>query len=66
MKDGKGTPVSGVTPAANAAKPAARNGKITLTKNDLANMRKFGLDPTNKEHLREFAVQTRNINETEA
>lgn len=34
-----------------------RGGKVVLRQSDLETMRKFGLDPTNKQHLREFARQ---------
>lgn len=52
----KGSPVA---PAGNA--PASNTSKktITITKADLNNMRAFGLDPTNKEHLREYARNKR-------
>ena len=32
-----------------------RPGRVELTRADLANMRTFGLDPQNKQHLREYA-----------
>jgi len=52
--------VSPVAPAAaggGAAAPTKPAGKrsITLTKADLENMRTFGLDPSNKAHLQEYA-----------
>lgn len=31
-------------------------GKVRLTKEDLENMRNFNLDPSNKEHVREYAL----------
>lgn len=36
-----------------------RKGKITLKQADLDNMRAFGLDPSNKDHLREYALNKR-------
>lgn len=36
-----------------------RKGKIVLKRSDLDNMRAFGLDPNNKEHLREYALNKR-------
>ncbi len=57
-KKGKQTSASvagvGKAPASNVS-----SRTITLTKADLANMRAFGLDPTNKEHLREYARNKR-------
>jgi hypothetical protein len=52
----KGAPVAGVSNT-----PAARTSSrtIKLNKADLRNMRMFGLDPSNKEHLREFARSKR-------
>ncbi|HYC65580.1 MAG TPA: hypothetical protein VEC14_12680, partial [Reyranellaceae bacterium] len=47
-----GTPRGGAR--ADGAKPA--KGKVTLTQADLDNMRAFGMDPKNKEHLREYAL----------
>ena len=45
-------PVAAVGGGAQSA-PGKRT--VTLNKADLENMRKFGLDPTNKAHLREYA-----------
>jgi len=52
------TPVAGVAPAAVGAK----KNTVRLTSADLAQMARFGLDPKNKEHLREFARQKRAAN----
>ena len=51
-----GSPVAGVS-----SSPASRTSSktIKLNKADLRNMRMFGLDPANKEHLREFARSKR-------
>lgn len=51
-----GSPVAGVS-----SSPASRvsSKTIKLNRADLRNMRMFGLDPTNKEHLREFARSKR-------
>lgn len=46
------SPVAGV--GAAPAKHLSKN-TVRLTRVDLGNMRRFGLDPTNKEHLREYA-----------
>ena len=43
--------------AGGIAKPA--NGAVRLNKIDLINMRRFGLDPSNKAHLREYAISKR-------
>ena len=37
------------------AQSAPGKRTVTLNKADLDNMRRFGLDPTNKAHLREYA-----------
>lgn len=50
-------PVAGSGRSSSASRPT--NGKIVLKKSDLAVMRRFGLDPNNKVHLREFALQKR-------
>lgn len=47
-------PVAGATTGRSAA-PANGRRSIRLTSTDLDNMRRFGLDPANKEHLREYA-----------
>ncbi len=44
----------GSAPASNVSKRT-----ITINKTDIANMRRYGLDPTNKEHLREYARSKR-------
>lgn len=36
-------------------KAASKGNKVTITAEDKANMRRFGLDPTNKEHLISYA-----------
>lgn len=50
------SPVGGVgsAPASNSS-----SRTIKLGKSDLANMRRYGLDPTNKDHLREYARSKR-------
>jgi len=58
-----------VPPAAGSSPPVApvgaggsktvAKGTIRLTKDDLRNMRRFGLDPSNKGHLREYAMSKR-------
>jgi len=56
----KGKPTS--SPVAPASSSPARNtpsNVVKLTKADLSNMRAFGLDPSNKEHLREYAKSKR-------
>ncbi len=35
--------------------PGKKPGTVTLDKNDLSNMRRFGLDPNNAEHCRQYA-----------
>lgn len=55
-----GQPVAAVS-AGSAA--AVRSNKIKLSRSDLDAMRKFGLDPTNKLHLREYAKQVRDARE---
>lgn len=47
-------------PTAGASAPSAgrsNSSKVVLRQSDLATMRQFGLDPTNKMHLKEFARQ---------
>jgi hypothetical protein len=51
-----GSPV-GAVGAAPASNTSSRT--IKLGKSDIANMRRYGLDPTNKEHLREYARSKR-------
>jgi len=53
---GTAPPVAPVTGGGSKAVP---RGTVHLNKNDLSNMRKFGLDPTNKTHLREYALSKR-------
>lgn len=55
------SPVAAVPNGAAAPRAAAAGGKrsVTLTKVDLANMQRFGLDPNNKEHLMEYARNKR-------
>lgn len=50
---------SPVAPAASAPASRTPSNVVKLTKTDLSNMRSFGLDPTNKEHLREYARSKR-------
>lgn len=56
---GKSSPVAPVAAVANPAVRVNGKTKVTLTKADFATMRQFGLDPSNKEHLREFVRQRR-------
>ena len=49
-------PVAAVT--GGGGKPAPK-GSVRLTKIDLANMRRFGLDPSNKTHLKQYALEKR-------
>lgn len=50
-------------PVLGPTRPASRGGeqrgKITLTRSQLENMRAFGLDPNNKQHLIEYAKSVR-------
>lgn len=57
----KRAPSRGGSPVAPATSVAAKKAgkQITLTRADLANMQRFGLDINNKEHLREFARSKR-------
>ena len=56
----KGKPTSSpVAPAVSSPARATSSRVIKLTKSDLTNMRMFGLDPSNKEHLREYARNKR-------
>jgi hypothetical protein len=50
---------SPVAPAGNSPSSNRSSKSITLTKVDLGNMRRFGLDPANKDHLREYARSKR-------
>jgi hypothetical protein len=50
---------SPVAPAASSPSRNTSSKTITLKKADLQNMRTFGLDPNNKEHLREYARSKR-------
>lgn len=50
-------PTGGVQRGAGAA---AGKGKVVLKSADLQNMRAFGLDPANKEHQREYALNKMN------
>jgi len=56
--NGSGGPPVAPVGGLNGSKSAAK-GAIKLNKADLANMRRFGLDPSNKEHLREYARSKR-------
>lgn len=50
------SPVAPTTSSiASSAKTTTGKRAITLTRADLENMRTFGLDPSNKDHLREYA-----------
>lgn len=49
------TPVAPVSSGTSRA--TAPKGKVILTKVDLQKMQRFGLDPSNKAHLREWAKQ---------
>lgn len=46
-------------PRANPAAGPSKH-KVTLTKADLTNMQRFGLDTTNPAHLRQYAIEKRN------
>lgn len=48
------SPVAAVRSGAGSAS-APKKGMVQLTREDLATMRTFGLDPANKAHLKEFA-----------
>lgn len=49
------TPVAPVS--SGTSRSTAPKGKVILTKVDLQKMQRFGLDPSNKAHLREWAKQ---------
>lgn len=49
--------VAGGQPTVGGGVPATRGGKVVLSRQHLENMRTFGLDPGNKEHLKEYARQ---------
>lgn len=45
---------------ASPDRPAPTNrGRVRLTNDDFENMRRFGMDPDNKEHLRRYALEKR-------
>lgn len=48
-----------VAPVGAGGSKVVAKGSVRLNRDDLANMRRFGLDPTNKQHLREYAVNKR-------
>jgi hypothetical protein len=48
-----------VAPVGVGGSKVVAKGSVRLNRDDLANMRRFGLDPTNKQHLREYAVNKR-------
>lgn len=52
-----GTPP--VAPVGAGGSKVVAKGSVRLNRDDLANMRRFGLDPTNKQHLREYAINKR-------
>jgi hypothetical protein len=54
-KKGSAAPAAPV--AAEGASKPRNDGKIRLTKTDLDNMRAFGMDPENKDHLKAYAQQ---------
>ncbi|MCC6475125.1 MAG: hypothetical protein IT514_15435 [Burkholderiales bacterium] len=56
---GAKTTVAPVTRGA-VGRPAAKKNQVQLTRADLENMRDFGMDPNNKEHLQEYAMNKRN------
>ena len=45
-----------VAPAGNSPAAGSKKNVVKLTRVDLENMRRFGLDPSNKEQLREYAL----------
>lgn len=51
----KSAPARSPVAPAGSRVPATSSRVIKITKVDMQNMRKYGLDPTNKEHLREYA-----------
>lgn len=48
-----------VAPAGMGGGTAVAKNTVKLTRGDLSNMRRFGLDPANKAHLREYAMSKR-------
>lgn len=48
-----------VAPVGAGGARVTPKGTIRLGKDDLRNMRKFGLDPANKQHLKEYAMSKR-------
>lgn len=52
---GAPAPVAGVS--VGAATRSANRGRFTMTRAELASMSQFNLDPTNKLHMREYALQ---------
>jgi hypothetical protein len=48
-------PNNPVAPVGGAPQGAGARKTIKITKADLQNMQRFGLDPSNKEHIREYA-----------
>lgn len=61
-QEGDGKPRSPVAAADDASRQAASRtnpNKVDLGPVEFANMRRFGLDPNNKDHLREYALNKR-------
>jgi hypothetical protein len=58
LRSRQGSPVdSGMSAGPVSASGQSRPGKVVITPADQATMRTFGLDPTNKEHLKQFALE---------
>lgn len=59
-RSGRDRPRAPVEQSRGSAAPAAGSKNVVqLDRTDIANMRKFGLDPNNKAHLKEYAQQLR-------
>ena len=54
-----GSPVAPVSAAPASAPSSGGKTRVTVTRADLSAMQRFGLDPNNKEHIREFVRQRR-------
>ena len=59
------TSKSGPVASVSSSTSATRSSKVVLTQSDLANMRRYNLDPDNKVHLTEYAKQLRDANAKE-
>ncbi len=53
------SPVAAADDASRNSNPSTNPNKVDLGPVEFANMRRFGLDPNNKEHLREYALNKR-------